>query len=88
MASTYTEIFNSASPLRGGSNITAMAGGNFAYDGSTDVLVSTTLASVRIALVTEYGASNDVYVKSVSTNGMMTISADAACSGQWLVMGL
>jgi len=88
MASTYTEIFKEASPLRGGNNVTAIAGGTFSYDGINDVLVSTTLTSVRIALITEYGAGNDAYIKYVSSNGMISISAAAATSGAWLTLGL
>lgn len=91
MAFTYTNVFGPYSPLRGGTPVSAMAGGLWnatAAVAAGEGLISTTLASVKMVTVTSYGEASGVAVKSVSSNGMIDINIAApAASGSWLVFG-
>lgn len=90
----YTEIFKAASPLRGGSPVTAIAGGTFGHTGSGVVTgVSTTLASCMIVMMYPYRAGGDAPLASggpgvsLISGGYFDFHTDAACSGAWLAFG-
>lgn len=92
MVFTYTEIFKAASPLRGGTAVSSMAGGNFGETvgamAAGSGLISTTLASVKMVLINTYNMTiSGGAVLSISSNGMIDIGANAACSGTWAVFG-
>lgn len=96
MVFTYTEIFKSASPIRGGTPVGAMAGGNFGETvgamATGSGLISTTLATVKIVQLETYGNAGSASMRllSISSNGMVDIGGGIglACSGNWIAYGI
>ena len=88
MTFTYTDVLGGASPLRGG-RYAGMAILNVGQTtAAVDNLVSTTLASVIFVTLNIYGQNQTSnFVKSVSTNGMLTLDIGGACSGNLIVIG-
>jgi len=92
MTFSYTEIFKAASPLRGGTPVSSVAGGMWGTDAALadgEGLVSTTLASCKLVLITSIiaPAASGGIVRTTSSNGMICFGAGAACSGSWLTFG-
>lgn len=88
MTFSYTDILKSASPLRGGpcSAMALFKVGQTAA--AVNNLVSTTLASVVFATLNIYGqCETSNFVKSISSNGMLSIDLGGACSGSLLAIG-
>jgi len=93
MTFTYTEIFKTASPLRGGTPVSAMAGGMWGTDAALadgEGLVSSTLTSAKLVILNNWTttATSGGRVQTVSANGMVCFAAGIACSGSWLAFGI
>lgn len=92
MATSFTEIFKTASPLRGGYPAAAMAGGLWGFDGVGRQSVSSTLSSVNIINLTIYGTqSSGAYSGGINitliSGGCFDLNAGYAASGSWLAFG-
>ncbi len=85
----FTEVFKTASPIRGGYPVAAMAGGTWGTTGTTLTTVSSTLTSCMFVMLTEYGAnvSGRMAVVTAVSGGMFDIATGVAVSGSWLAFG-